>query len=298
MAPASIGQSASPAAPAPVQAGAQGLRVGCVSYLNTLPLIEGLRAMEGLALHAAPPARLIDMLTSGSVDAALVSLIDFQRSPEPLTLIPVGMIGSPGRTHTVRVFSRTPINRIATLCCDAESHTSVALARIVLAERFGVLPALRDTRWGASGSAEEASSCDAVLLIGDKVAWGPDAGGPAMDDYRHQLDLGSAWREMTGLPFVYAMWMCRSADAGSPAIARIAALLDRARRHNATRLGWIAGTRAGAHRWDAGEAGRYLRELLRFDVDADARRAVERFFDLAHAHALIEDRRATRWLGE
>src|SRR5690606_10193615 len=111
-------------------------------------------------------------------------------------------------------------------------------------------------------------------------------------------DLGAAWRDLTGLPFVYAMWMCRARDAESPTIARIAAVLDRTRRHNATRLGWIANTRAATHQWDARDAGHYLRELLKFDVDADARRGVERFFDLAHAHGLIGERRASRWLGE
>lgn len=283
MTSSTIGTSpaASPSAPG-------ALRLGCVSYLNTLPLIEGLGALEGLSLAPAPPADLIGMLTDARVDAALVSLIDYQRSPVPLTLIPVGMIASPDQTHTVRLFSRTPIDRIGSLCCDAESHTSVALARIILAELFNARPAVRTIRWGAEASKD----CDAVLLIGDKVA----SRAPARDDYPHQLDLGSAWREMTGLPFVYAVWMCRASDASSPAIARLAAVLDRTRRHNATRLGWIAATRAEAHRWPVDEARRYLRELLAFEVNDEARAAIDRFFDLASSHGLIDERRPTRWL--
>lgn len=298
MAPSSIGTTPdTPPTPRPAQhlrPTHAPLRLGCVSYLNTLPLIEGLRQMDGLALTAAPPAELIGKLTSNEVDAALVSLIDYQHSTTELTLMPVGMIASPAQTHTVRLFSRTPIDRITTLCVDAESHTSVALARIILGERFGVTPAIREIRWGEEGGESDARECDAVLLIGDKVA----TRAPAKDDYPHQLDLGGAWREMTGLPFVYAMWMCRAEDSEAIVIAQIAAVLDRTRRHNATRLGWIANTRAATHKWDAGEAGRYLRELLKFDVDGDARCAVERFFDLAHARGLIGQRRPTRWLGE
>ncbi|MCB9842114.1 MAG: menaquinone biosynthesis protein [Phycisphaeraceae bacterium] len=277
--------------PPSTQANRQTLRLGCVSYLNTLPLIEGLQVTQHLELRPAPPARLIDMLlddSEGGVDAALVSLIDYQRSPEPLTLIPVGMIASPAETHTVRLFSRTPIGEIKTLCCDAESHTSVALARIILAERYGITPAIRPIQWGSS----ESKSCDAVLLIGDKVA----GRAPARDDYPHQLDLGASWREMTGLPFVYAVWMCRARDEENQSIRSLVSLLDRTRRHNTTRLGWIANTRAGAHKWEPSEARRYLQDLLAFEVTDDARAAVERFFDLAYAHNLIDNKREVRWL--
>lgn len=296
----SIGQEVTAPPSGGPGAGAATIRVGCVSYLNTLPLIEGLRApggATGLEFIPAPPAELIGMLTgtgdageSGGarVDAALVSLIDYQRSPVPLALIPAGVIGSPGETHTVRLFSRTPIGEITELCCDAESHTSVALARILLAEVHGAKPSVRTIRWDTSAARE----CRAVLLIGDKVA----SRAPARDDYPHQMDLGRAWREMTGLPFVYAAWMCRGEDAESAGIARLAALLDRTRRHNGTRLGWIASTHAPAHMWPVDEARRYLGQLLSFDADESARGAVDRFFDLAMAHGLIGERRPTRWL--
>ncbi len=293
----SIGQEVTAPPSGGPGAGSTTMRVGCVSYLNTLPLIEGLRppgGETGLELIPAPPAELIGMLTGtggaggARVDAALVSLIDYQRSPVPLALIPAGVIGSPGETHTVRLFSRTPIEEIKELCCDAESHTSVALARILLAEVYGARPSVRTIRWDASAARE----CKAVLLIGDKVA----SRAPARDDYPHQMDLGRAWREMTGLPFVYAAWMCREEDAESAGIAQLAALLDRTRRHNGTRLGWIASTHAHAHKWPVDEARRYLGELLSFDADESARGAVDRFFDLAMAHGLIAERRPTRWL--
>jgi chorismate dehydratase len=41
---------------------------------------------------------------------------------------------------------------------------------------------------------------EAVLLIGDKVV------DPTRAGYAYEVDLGGAWRQMTGLPFVFAVW--------------------------------------------------------------------------------------------
>jgi predicted solute-binding protein len=83
---------------------------------------------------------------------------------------------------------------------------------------------------------------------------------------------------MTGLPFVYAMWMCRRAQAGSDVISTTAAVLDRQVRHNLTRLDWIIREYAPRHRWPIDLATRYLSELLRFRVGERERAAVARFF--------------------
>ena len=84
------------------------IRVGCVSYLNTVPLIEGLERCEGVELVRAVPSRLGAMLEAGEVDVALASLIDAARSRIPLAALPVGMIGCDGPTMTVRLFSNVP----------------------------------------------------------------------------------------------------------------------------------------------------------------------------------------------
>lgn len=267
------------------------IRLGAVSYLNTLPLIEGLGKLADVALTLTAPSRLIDLLTSGDVDVALASIIDAQRSPVPLALLPVGMIGSNGRTLTVRVFSKVPIDRIERVHADIDSHTSVALLRVLLAERFGIRPRLIDFDAHAPRGPSD-SPPETLLLIGDKViTHSPDAG-----EYPHQLDLGEAWRETTGLPFVYAAWMCRDADAESELVRCAAAILDRQRRHNATRLPWIAAMRAPARDWPVALAASYLGEHLRFAVGDDERRSVDDFFRLCREHGVLDQPKPVRWL--
>jgi len=65
---------------------------------------------------------------------------------------------------TVRIFQvALPIAQIRSLACDPDSHTSVALARIILAQRYGLRPEMSDlSRAGRRGGNR------ARLLIGDK----------------------------------------------------------------------------------------------------------------------------------
>lgn len=261
------------------------IRLGVVRYLNTAPLIEGLEKLDGLTLTAAVPAKLSAMLARGEVDLALASIIDAGRGPVPVTLIPSGMIGCDGPTLTVRLFSAVPFDRVTRLHADTDSHTSVVLARIILSRCFGVTPEVVefDARERVEVTATGPSSewPDTMLLIGDKVVADP----PPAERYPHQLDLGEQWARLTGLPFVYATWMCRTEDLDDPdraaAIRAAAALLDRQIRHNLTRLDWIIHRRAGLHRWPHALARRYLSELLRFRVGPRERRAASEFLAMA-----------------
>src|SRR5688500_7203094 len=143
------------------------LRVGSVSFLNAKPLIYGLEDSSDLELGLDVPSRLLDDLRAARFDVALLPVIDYQRMPG-LRLLTSGGIGCDGPTLTVRVFSAVPVGQIRTLACDTDSHTSVALARILFAERYGVRPEFVPLdRMPASGAAHAPGV--ARLLIGDKV---------------------------------------------------------------------------------------------------------------------------------
>lgn len=270
------------------------VRIACVEYLNTVPLIEGLEKLPDVALHRAAPSRIVDLLLGGRAEIGLVSLIDAARAAgagTALTLLPVGMIGCDGPTMTVRIFSRTPLEQVRRLRADTDSHTSVALAQLLLKKLHGVeveivdYDAREDVAPGESGQPAEAT-----LLIGDKVV----TLAPSLGEFPHQLDLGEAWKRLTGLPFVYAIWMCRAADEADPAILAAAAALDRARRHNATRMAWIVARRASELRWPRDLAERYLGELLRFDVGPREREAAQLFIDMC-AQAGLAPSVQLRW---
>lgn len=267
-------------------------RVAAVSYLNTTPMIEGLAAWRDAELITAVPSRLADMVLAGEADVGLVSLADYARAEGNLSLLPCGMIGCDGPTLTVRVFSAVPPDQITTLHADTDSHTSVVLAQLILAERFGVRPTVRDfharERLGSEGDPD--AWPESMLLIGDKVV----TDSPPAVRYPHQIDLGEAWHALTGLPFVYAVWMCRADRAEDPVVRTAAALIDRQRRRNAMRLDSLVTAEAAKRGWPGDLARRYVGELLRFRVDDRAREAVDAFLTRAAALELLPHARA-RW---
>lgn len=277
------------------------VRIACVRYLNTAPLVEGLDKAQGVTLLPSVPSRIIDMLTGGLADIGLASVVDAINAPGPMALIPAGMIGCDGPTLTVRLFSSVPLDQVATLHADTDSHTSVILAQVLLHHLYNVRPPLVPFDARERVELSEQGACvtpgdlhDAwpptILLIGDKVV--TDA--PPPERYPHQLDLGEAWKTLTGLPFVYAMWMCPAAFMQDPRLPIAAALLDRQRRHNLTRLDWIVQCRAPEARWPLPLARTYLGENLRYEVTPQAREAVERFLSIAAELNLIA-RRSVVW---
>lgn len=279
------------------------VRVAAVSYLNTVPMIEGLQAWRDAELTTAVPARLAEMVVDGRADLGLVSLADYARAggaeglggKPGLLLVPCGMIGCDGPTMTVRIYSAVPPERITTLHADTDSHTSVVLAQVVLAERFGVRPRMeafhvRERLAGGSDASE--GWPESVLLIGDKVV----SDSPPAVRYPYQIDLGEAWKAMTGLPFVYAVWMCRADRADDPAVRSAAAMIDRQRRRNGLRLDSVITAEAPRKGWPADLARRYVGELLRFEVDDRARQGVAVFLAKAAGLGLLPPAEP-RWAG-
>jgi chorismate dehydratase len=269
-------QPAASAAPA-----THAVRVGVVSFINTLPLIDGLARLKGVQLVPQVPSRLADLLATGEVDLALCSSVDYQASRVPLAIVPVGMLGCTGTTHTVRLYARCPLSEVRTLAADTDSHTSRALAQLVL-RRAGATAKLLDYDRRTD---PRHPSADALLLIGDKVVNdAPDAG-----EWPHEFDLGEAWQAWTGLPFVFAVWMTRAELAADVAdrVRTVARVLDHQRRHNRERLGLIAAREAPGHRWPVDLAHRYLSRLLSFDFDASAQAGLQRFYDECHRAGLL-----------
>ncbi|RMD65517.1 MAG: hypothetical protein D6824_02510, partial [Planctomycetota bacterium] len=117
----------------------------------------------------------------------------------------------------------------------------------------------------------------AALLIGDKVR----TLAPSLSAHPHRLDMGAAWRELTGLPFVFACWMCLADRAHSEAVAVAALTLDRQRRRNALRLDAVACAEGPGHGWPVDEARSYLTQSLHYDMGQRERQAVETFWSMA-----------------
>lgn len=250
-------------------------RIGCVSFLNARPLIDGL-APEEASVTLDVPSRLLEGLESGRLDVALCPVIDFYRSSVPLAIVPSGGISCEGPTLTVRLYSRVRPERINQVHVDADSHTSVVLLQVLLERRWGRRP-----RIVTFDAASTEPDCQAMLLIGDKVVTSP----PAASLMPHQVDLGEAWHEMTGLPFVFAAWMCRRGAK----LGRIPQHLDRLRRTNAGRIAELATREASTRGWPIELAHRYLGSLLQYELTPRHLEAIECFARMASRIGLLRN---------
>ena len=258
--------------------------VAAVSFLNARPLIEGLDEEPGIQLVTDVPSRLLGTLIGDRASVALCPVIDFQLSPAELSIVPAGAIGSDGPTLTVRIFSRVPMDEVVVVHTDGDSHTSVALLAVIFDEIYGRVPEIKTLDSTDVNGSE--TPPDTVLLIGDKVVRSrPD---PAL--YSHHLDLGEAWRRMTGLPFVFACWMAR-ADHD---LGELPDMLSRYRELNRGRTAEIAAAHADASGWPEELAAEYLSEILRYDIGSHELEAIELFWKRCHELGLIGNLRPMR----
>jgi chorismate dehydratase len=217
------------------------------------------------------PSRLPDLLNAGRVDAALVPVIDLARFGSRWDIVSDACIGCDGETLTVRVFSRVPPEQITQLHVDGDSHTSVALARVLWNQNYETqLQISRFQPW-------ETQQCQAVLLIGDKVVT------HRFERFDHQIDLGSAWKQLTGLPFVFATWARLAANE----VGDLGTLLSRARDLGLARASAIAAEQGPARGWSADQAEHYLTQHLSFTLTPRHRRGMELFLEMVGKRHIV-----------
>lgn len=243
------------------------IRLGVVRFLNSKPLIEGLEDRPDVELHFAVPSALADMLKAGKVDAALVPVIDWARAPGAWERISDAGIASDGQTLTVRVYSHVPPKAMTVLHVDGDSHSSVRLAQLIWEHVYH-----RRLKQVPLSSALSVKSCESVLLIGDKVVT------TAMGDFEYTIDLGEAWKQWTGLPFVFAVWVAPAGQAMNDELGR---MLNEARDRGVAKAGELATRYAPERGWPVDLAVRYLTQYLTYVITPAARQGIERFVALA-----------------
>jgi chorismate dehydratase len=255
-------------------------RLGAVEYLNARPHVYGLDRSSRFDVRFDVPSKCAELLHEGAVDVGLIPSIEYLRGPSeaPHTyrIVPGVSIASRGPVASVALYTAKPVKDIRSIALDTSSRTSVALLRVLCAREFRIRPVLH-----SSGPDLDAmlTRCDAALLIGDNALFHDPAVAPkggASDPRIDKIDLGEVWTGMTGLPFVYAFWAGRP-DALTPDGVRA---LQQARDAGVAHVEEIARTYVDDSRRQAIGA-RYLRDNIKYDLGADERAGLERFYQYA-----------------
>ena len=176
------------------------IRVGIVNYLNTKPLIYGLERKpisEMIDLVGAYPSKLAQMLKNDEIDIGLIPVAAILELPK-YYIIGNYCIGAEGEIASVGLFSEVPMKEIKKIYLDYQSRSSVELLKWLITESWGIHPEIvqaEDEDYRA-----EIKGTTAGLVIGDR----------ALEQRKVSTfiyDLGSEWRSITGLPFVFAAWV-------------------------------------------------------------------------------------------
>ena len=176
------------------------IRVGIVNYLNTKPLIYGLQRppiSDKIELIGDYPARLAQMLIEGEIDLGLIPVAVLPKLPS-YNIIGNYCIGAEGEIASVALFSEVPMNEITKIYLDYQSRTSVALLKYLVKEYWGINPEIIETT--GEDYRNEIKGRAAGLVIGDR----------ALEQRKistYIYDLGSEWKAITSLPFVFAAWI-------------------------------------------------------------------------------------------
>lgn len=240
-----------------------GFHVGSVPHLNAVPLARGL---EDQIIYL-PPSQLAVKLREGELDAALLSVTEalFNDAYDVLDNI---AIASLGEVKSVFLAHRQPLEQMTVIHCDTASLASFNLLKVLLAEN-GLHPVLKPLpRY------EDSSAVDNVFLIGDHAL------DFILAPHEHQIwDLGAAWFELTGLPFVFAVWTLQRNENN----AALRCALRQAKAFGMETLDSIIANRAEythAFRKD------YLGWHIHYHLGSDERRGLAKFIELLRKHGL------------
>jgi len=165
--------------------------------------VYGLDRSLRFLLRFDVPSTCASLLHDGAIDLGLIPSIEYLRGG-PYAIVPDLAIASRGPVASVLLFTSKPMADVRSIAMDVSSRTSVALVRVLCAQLFKINPKIEPA---GPDLPQMLGRCDAALIIGDNALFQPP-------NVEHTLpveviDLGKAWTDLTGLPFVYAFWAGR-----------------------------------------------------------------------------------------
>lgn len=260
------------------------LKIGQIDYANCTPLFHVLREQfpcSGYEFVAGVPAELNRLLLSGEIDVCPSSSIEYAYNPECYTILPQLSISSIGAVASVLLFSKVSVEKLdgRKILLSSESATSVNLLKILLGRRFGCSCIYEIARSGATVADGDSS---ALLLIGDSAL---RTALEKSDMYVY--DLGEMWYSWTGLPFVFALWLCRNEVADGLELKVLARQLIRAKNLVPSLLEQIAASAKEAGWMGHDRLLSYWRDNISYQLDDRAQAGLMLYFATCFECGLI-----------
>ena len=207
------------------------MRVGRIPYINCYPVYgaidRGIVKLNGTLVDGTP-SELNARIASGDLDVSVVSAVEYARDSSRYLLLPDLAVSCDGPVRSVMLFSHHRAEDLGRrkVLVSRSSMTSAVLLELLFENVWRCAP--RFVRGNAELSDVtrfEQEEHDARLVIGD-AALLLGAGASGAPQYPHVYDLGAVWKEWTGLPFVFAVWVALRSTAVKAALRVHASLIE------------------------------------------------------------------------
>lgn len=172
------------------------IKIGVVSYINSLPLWWSLKDCKIVEIFRGKPYEIKRLFLNKDLNFALLPTLDFLEGRFKLA-VPLGIL-SRGKVNSVLLFYRKRINSIRKIYLDPESITSQAMTRYLFKDK-GVEFILKVKELNELGERE------AQLLIGDKALKNLNS------DFK-KVDISKLWIKKTKNVSVFAVWAKREEE--------------------------------------------------------------------------------------
>ena len=184
--------------------------MGKITYINASPVYYGIdhgMQPDWLTLVPDVPAALNRQIKNGTVDISPISAAFYAMNHRALLLVPDLSISCDGDVLSVICASRYPLDELTgkNVMFSNESASGASFLKMIFSLRK-IHP--RYTVGYAGDIAGIPEDVDAVMVIGDAALT-----QPWETRFAFRYDLGGLWQKMTGLPFVFAVWVVREAYA-------------------------------------------------------------------------------------
>ncbi|MCG3175885.1 MAG: Chorismate dehydratase [Candidatus Omnitrophica bacterium] len=269
------------------------VRLGSISFINSLPvdlgILSGVVASRGIHLRQDLPTALNTAILAGDLDVSPVSAFWYAAHRDRLTLLPDLAIGSESGVHSVLLFSRQPLNKLAgrKIAITGAGRTTPALLEVICRGRYGYRP-----NFVAAPERRELPprGADAILLIGDEALLARHA---LKDSSLAVTDLAAEWRQWTGLPAVFAVWAARRdfAEKHPELLREVESVLLRSREWGAAHLEEVLSVAVRKTGLPEEVVAAYFK-VLRYDLGEDLKAGLGLFLEKCDGYGLFNAKEA------
>jgi len=272
------------------------LSMGRINYINASPVYYGLDnglLPDWIEMTDGAPSVLNGMIKAEKLEISPVSAAFYGMNHKELLVLPDLSISCDGRVMSVVLVSRYPLEQLdkKQVVLTSESATSTALVQLFFAEQ-GILPFFTTTRLHCLEDIPD--NTDAALVIGDAALT-----QPWERTFEYRIDLGELWQQLTGLPFVFALWVVRRSHARNnpQAVQQALELFHRSRQQGYANIDKVIDTGAEKLNLDRGLVQTYY-DLLFCDLDEKKVAALELYFAMLYKNRIFADKVAVEFFSE